>query len=96
MQAAWAASHTQNTYLASQYRRLAGRSGRTRALVAVAHSMLVIFYHMLKTGARYSGLGGGFFEALGSKQDHLGAHDLKIWQRILCGSLPQLAFFGRG
>jgi transposase len=34
-QAAWAASHTKNTYLASQYRRLAGRRGRKRALIAV-------------------------------------------------------------
>jgi transposase len=64
VQAAWAASHTKNTYLASQYRRLAGRRGRKRALVAVAHSMLVIFYHMLKSGGSYTDLGGDFFNRL--------------------------------
>ena len=52
-QAAWAASHTKNSYLASQYRRLAGRRGKKRALIAVGHSMLVIFYHMLKQGTTY-------------------------------------------
>lgn len=63
-QAAWAASHTKNTYLASQYRRLAGRRGKKRALVAVGHSMLVIFYHMLKDGRLYTDLGGDFFDRL--------------------------------
>jgi len=60
-QAAWAASHTKNTYLASQYRRLAGRRGKKRALIAVGHSMLVIYYHMLKAGTSYADLGGNFF-----------------------------------
>src|SRR3989454_804401 len=64
VQAAWAASHTKNTYLASQYRRLAGRRGKKRALVAVGHSMLVIFYHMLKERTTYKNLGGDFFDRL--------------------------------
>ena len=57
MQAAWAASHTKKTYLAAQYRRLVGRRGKKRALIAVGHSMLVIFYHMLKDGTPYADLG---------------------------------------
>jgi transposase len=64
VQAAWAASHTKNTYLASQYRRLAGRRGKKRALIAVGHSILVILYHMLKDGTTYADLGGDFFERL--------------------------------
>jgi len=63
-QATWAASHSKNTYLASQYRRLAGRRGRKRALIAVGHSILVIFYHMLKAGTSYTDLGGDFFDRL--------------------------------
>jgi transposase len=39
-QAAWAASHTKDTYLASQYRRLAARPGQKRALVALGHTLL--------------------------------------------------------
>jgi transposase len=43
-QAAWAAAHTKETYLAAQYHRLIRRMGRNKALVAVAHSLLVIVY----------------------------------------------------
>ena len=35
-------------------------------------------------------------EALGSKQDHLGAHDLEIWKRIFRRPLSQLMFLGPG
>jgi transposase len=63
-QAAWAASRTKNTYLASQYRRVAGHRGKKRALIAVGHSMLVIFYHMMTTGATYADLGGDFLDRL--------------------------------
>jgi transposase len=42
VQAAWGASHAKRSYLAAQYRRLAGRRGRKRALVTVAPSLLVI------------------------------------------------------
>jgi transposase len=63
VQAAWAASRSKNTYLASQYRHLA-RRGRKKALVAVAHSILVIFYHMLKNGKKYADLGADWFDRL--------------------------------
>jgi len=64
VEAAWGASRSKNRYLASQYRRLAQRRGKKRALVAVGHSMLVIFYHMLKQGTTYVELGGDFFDRL--------------------------------
>jgi transposase len=53
VQAAWAASHSKGTYLAAQYRRLAARRGRKRALVGVAHSLLHIIYHVLKEARSY-------------------------------------------
>lgn len=62
VQAAWAAAHTKNTYLAAQYQRLASRRGRKRALVAVAHSILVIAYHMLRDHTPYMELGGNYFD----------------------------------
>ena len=64
VQAAWAASRTKHTYLASHYRRLVGRRGKKRAQVAVGHSILVTFYHMLKSGRSYADLGGDFFDRL--------------------------------
>jgi transposase len=63
-QAAWAASHTKGTYLAAQYRRLAARRGKKRALVALGHTLLVIVYHTLKHGTTYQELGGDFLEQL--------------------------------
>lgn len=62
VEAAWAATHTKNTYLAAQYRRLAARKGAKRALVAVAHSLLVIVYHILKEGSVYRDLGANYFD----------------------------------
>ncbi|MDP2954769.1 MAG: IS110 family transposase, partial [Chloroflexota bacterium] len=48
VEAAWAAARTHNTYLSAQYHRLAARRGAKRAIVAVAHSILVIIYNLLK------------------------------------------------
>jgi transposase len=64
VQVAWAASHTKHTYLSSQYRRLAGRRGKKRALVAVGHTILVIIYHMLQDGVTYTDLGADYFDRL--------------------------------
>jgi transposase len=64
-EAAWAAGRTKNSYLGAQYRRLAPRRGKKRALVAVAHSLLVIFYHMLKNdGLEYQDLGADYFDRM--------------------------------
>jgi transposase len=64
VQAAWAASHARGSYLAAQYRRLATRRGRKRALVAVGHSLLVIIYHVLGRKVEYHDLGPGYFDRL--------------------------------
>jgi transposase len=68
VQAAWAASHAKDCYLASQYRRLARRKGRKRALVAVGHSLLVIMYHVLKRGVPYAELGGDYRDRRGPER----------------------------
>jgi transposase len=62
VQAAHAAARTKGTYLAAQYRRLAARRGRAKAAVAVAHSILVIAYHVLLDGTAYGDLGGNYFD----------------------------------
>jgi transposase len=61
-QAAWAAAHTKQTYLAAQYHRLIKRKGKNKALVAVAHSLLVIVYHVLAHRTDYHELGGDYFD----------------------------------
>lgn len=52
---------TKGTYLAAQYRQIAARRGPNKATVAVAHTILVIAWHMLSTGQTYEDLGGDYF-----------------------------------
>jgi transposase len=81
VQVAWAASHTKETYLAAQYRRLAGRRGTKRALVAVAHSILVILYYLLKRPAvAFRELGPLYLEQLDEK--HVTQHLVRRLERL--------------
>lgn len=57
VQAAWGAVHTKKSYFRSLYYRLAPRRGKQRAIIAVAHSLLVTLYHMLKRHALFVDLG---------------------------------------
>jgi len=64
VEGAWAASHTKDTYLGSQYRRLVSRRGKKKAIVAVAHSTLVIAFHVLKNDVPYREIGADFLDKL--------------------------------
>jgi len=63
-QTAWAATRKKGSYLAAQYRRLAGRRGKKRAVIAVGHSQLVSAYHMLRLQVDYHDLGAAHFDTL--------------------------------
>jgi transposase len=60
VQAAHAAGKTK-TYLGAQYRRMSKGRGIKRAAVAVGHSILVIYYHMLTTSQPYQEKGEDYF-----------------------------------
>jgi len=62
VQAAQGAKRKKGSYLAAQYRRLAARRGKKRATVAVAHSILVIAYHVLSRREPYRELGDNYFD----------------------------------
>jgi transposase len=62
IQAAYSAARQKNCYLAAQFRRIAARRGGKRAAMAVAHSILVIIYHLLSNGTSYEERGEPFFE----------------------------------
>jgi transposase len=68
IQAAHRASYARNTYLSALYRRIAARRGRKRAAIAVARSILVITYHMLRDGTEYRDLGGNYFDLRNEQQ----------------------------
>ena len=63
-QAAWAASHTEATYLSARYHRLAARRGKKRAIVALGHTLLTIVYCVLKQQTTYVELGADFLDRL--------------------------------
>jgi transposase len=60
----WCADRTRDCYLAAQYRRLVKRRGDKKAIIAVAHSILVIAYHVLRDGRSYRELGGDYFDRM--------------------------------
>ena len=62
VEAAWAATHAKHAYLAAQYRRLAARRGGKRALVAVAPTILIIAYRIIRDGTTYEDLGSNYFD----------------------------------
>lgn len=62
VQAAHAAAHTKDSYLAAQYRRIAARRGAKRAAGAVAHTILRTIYFMLLRQTTYHDLGGLYFD----------------------------------
>ena len=45
------------SYFYSRYQRIAARRGGKRALIAVAHTMLIAIYHILKDKVPYYDLG---------------------------------------
>lgn len=62
IEAAQGAMRTKDTYLSAQGRRLTHRRGKKRAVVAVAHTILVIAYHLLQRQQPYQDLGSNYFD----------------------------------
>ena len=60
VQVAWAATRKKQSYLQSQFRRLKGRRGPKKAIIAVAASMLTAVYFMLRDEKDYHDLGGRY------------------------------------
>ena len=63
VQAAHSAKRKKGSYLAALYRRIVRRRGKKRAIVAVAHSMLVSIYFMLTRQQPYQDLGPDHFDS---------------------------------
>ncbi len=82
IQAAHAASHSKNTYLAAQYHRIASRRGPKKAAVAVGHSILVIIYYLLRDQGVYQDLGSNYFNE----------HDQQKIQKQLVRRLERMGY----
>jgi transposase len=62
VQSAHVVARQKSGSLAAHYHRIAARRGKKRAAMAVAHSILVIIYHLLQDGVPYEELGEAFLE----------------------------------
>ena len=78
VEAAHSATRTR-TYLAAQFRRLASRRGPKKAMVAVAHSILRIVYHLLLDEHPFEDLGEAYFDQ--RQRQHVSR---RLKQRLEC------------
>jgi transposase len=61
---AWAIARTKDNYLSAFYHRVARRRGKQKAIMALAHKVLVILYHVLREKKPYTDLGADYFDTL--------------------------------
>lgn len=80
VQAAWAASHKKDSYFQAHARNLMHRRGRKRGLVAVAHSLLTVIYHMLKNNTDYRDLGTQFLDQI--RANHFTRFHVRRFQQL--------------
>ncbi len=64
IQVAHAASKAKNTYLKDKYHRIAGRRGKKRAAMAIAHKILGFAYYILRYRVPYRDLGEDYLDKL--------------------------------
>ena len=68
-QLAWSIAHSKTpSYLSSLYHRIARRRGKKRAILAVAHSLLVSIYHMIRDNKPYKDLGPEYLQKRDSER----------------------------
>ncbi|MDQ2803678.1 MAG: IS110 family transposase, partial [Pseudomonadota bacterium] len=66
--AAAAAVKTKGSYYRDKYNRLRARRGPMRALIAIAHKLLVAAFHMLATGEPFRDLGESYLDQVARKR----------------------------
>lgn len=67
-QCAKAASKNKNSFFYAQYQRICIRRGKNRATLAVAHSMLISIYHMIKDDVEFNELGADFYNQFNTEK----------------------------
>ena len=65
---AWAAIKKKDSYFKDKYYRLKARRGAKRAIVAIAHRILLGIYHVIKDGADFRDLGGDYLKLRNKSQ----------------------------
>ena len=68
VQCAKSAAKNKNSFFHAQYQRICIRRGKNRATLAVAHSMLITIYHMLKENIEFNDLGSDFYNQFNTEK----------------------------
>lgn len=74
---AHAAVKNKKSYFYAQFMRISPHRGKKRAYVAVAHSMLIAIYHMLKDGIAFKDLGSEYYNKF-NKERKINAYLKKL------------------
>ena len=80
VQCAKVVGRVKGSYFLAQYQRIAARRGKNRATMAVAHSMLIAIYHVLKEGVPFRDLGADYYD--GFHREHKIRNYLKRIQAL--------------
>ena len=65
---AHSAVKVKSSYFCAQFQRISAHRGKKRAYVAVAHSMLIAIYHMLKDDAHFQDLGAEYYNQFNTER----------------------------
>ena len=68
VQCAKAASKNKDSFFHAQYQRICIRRGKNRATLAVAHSILIAIYHMIKDDIDFNDLGANFYNQFNTEK----------------------------
>lgn len=74
---AHSAARVRDSYFYAQFQRLRSHRGAKKAYVAVAHSMLIAIYHVLKYGTVFKDLGAGYYNQF-NKESKINAYIKKL------------------
>ena len=74
---AHAAVKNKNSYFHARFMRVSAHRGKKRAYVAVAHSMLIAIYHILKDGVVFKDLGADYYNQF-NKERKINAYLKKL------------------
>ena len=68
IQCAQIAKRTKGSFFKAQFERLVVRRGKNRATVAVAHSMIIAIYHIMKDGVPFVDLGENYYSLFNTEK----------------------------
>jgi transposase len=66
-----------DSYFYAQFKRISAHRGKKRAIIAVAHSMLIAIYHMLKDNVDFVDLGSDYYNRF-NKEKKINAYIKKL------------------